>query len=81
MKEGNFMVFLKKAKKEGNSFQRQSLIDDIEQTKSDLESAYLNFQNVVDPDLIDCYIFEVNAAQKRYKFLMECMRKMNEEMA
>ncbi len=46
-------------------------------TKNALDSAYSNFDNVIDPDLIDCYIYEVNAVQKRYKFLLEKASKLN----
>ena len=48
-----------------------SLISDIEKTKIAIESAYSNFENVSDPDLIDCYIYELNAMHKRYKFLLK----------
>ncbi len=51
--------------------QYQALLSDIDRTKRELENAYTNFENVVNPDLIDCYIFEVNSVQKRYKFLMD----------
>lgn len=47
------------------------LLAEIEKVKLDMENAYTNFQNVVDPDLIDCYIFEGNAALKRYHFLLK----------
>ena len=46
------------------------LLDDLNRTKNDLDFAYANFQNVVEPDLIDAYIYEVNAIMKRYQFLM-----------
>jgi len=46
------------------------LLDDLKKTKKDLELAYSNFEHVVDPDLIDCCIYQVNAAQMRYKFLL-----------
>lgn len=52
------------------------LLQDIAKTKCALDSAYSNFDNVVDPDLIDCYIYEVNAVQKRYKFLLEKATKL-----
>lgn len=51
--------------------QRAILLSDIEKTKCALDNAYSNFDNVTDPDLIDCYIYEVNAVQKRYKYLLE----------
>ncbi|HKM22995.1 MAG: YaaL family protein [Clostridia bacterium] len=53
------------------------LMQDIAKTKCALDCAYSNFDNVVDPDLIDCYIYEVNAVQKRYKFLLERAAKLN----
>ncbi len=46
------------------------LLDNLAQTKSELELAYQNFENATDPELIDCYIYEVNAIQMRYKFLL-----------
>lgn len=53
------------------------LLDEIKKTKLALESAYSNFENVVDPDLIDCYIYEVNAVQKRYKFLLKQAKELD----
>ena len=32
------------------------LLDDLRKAKSDLELAYSNFENVVDPDLIDMVV-------------------------
>ncbi|MGO5053816.1 YaaL family protein [Lachnospiraceae bacterium LCP25S3_G4] len=43
---------------------------EIQQTKNEMDHAYNNFQNALDPDLIDCYIFEANAAWKKYRFLL-----------
>lgn len=47
------------------------LLEDLDRTKHDLDSAYTNLSNAVEPDLIDCYIYEMNSVLKRYKFLME----------
>lgn len=51
--------------------ERNALLSDLEETKKALEIAYAGFDNVTEPDLIDCYIYEVNSVLKRYKFLME----------
>jgi len=51
--------------------ERNALLSDLEKTKKALEIAYAGFDNVTEPDLIDCYIYEVNAVMKRYKFLLE----------
>lgn len=60
-----------------SSVENTSILDDLERTRLDLEMAYSGFDNVTDPDLIDCYIFEVNAVLKRYKYLLEEAAKMN----
>jgi hypothetical protein len=53
-----------------------SIFTDIEKTRYALETAYAGFENATDPDLIDCYIYEVNAVQKRYKYLLQEAAKM-----
>ena len=53
------------------------LLKEIEKVKADMDNAYINFQNVLDPDLIDCYIFESNAALKRYHFLLKQAKKIS----
>lgn len=51
------------------------LINDIQRTAQDLQDAYRNLENVIDPDLIDCYIYELNSVQMRYKFLLTSLKK------
>ena len=55
---------------------RDMLLDDIRKTQCALEIAYSGFDNVTDPDLIDCYIYEVNSALKRYRFLLQQAAQM-----
>lgn len=57
--------------------ERNALLSDLEKTKKALEVAYAGFDNVTEPDLIDCYIYEVNSVYKRYKFLMEQAALLN----
>lgn len=59
------------------AYDERYLISELEKTKWALDSAYSNFENVVDPDLIDCYIYEMNAVQKRYKYLLEKAKQSN----
>lgn len=49
----------------------KELLQEIERVKIQMENAHYNFQNAMDPDLIDCYIFESNAAWKKYRFLLK----------
>ena len=55
---------------------RDMLLDDIRKTQCELEIAYSGFDNVTDPDLIDCYIYEVNSALKRYRSLLQQAERM-----
>lgn len=64
-------LFAKKTSKEQELLHYQ-----IQKTKLALETAYSNFENVVEPELIDCYIYEVNAVQQRYKFLLQKAKEM-----
>lgn len=50
---------------------KQQLLEDIKKTKFALDCAYSNFENVVDPDLVDCSIYELKAVQMRYRFLLK----------
>lgn len=50
---------------------KEILLEEIERVKAQMENAHYNFQNAMDPDLIDCYIFESNAAWKKYRFLLK----------
>lgn len=52
------------------------LLDDLDRTKHDLDSAYNNLSNAVEPDLIDCYIYEVQSVQMRYKFLLSRIKQI-----
>ena len=57
------------------------LLEDLARTKNDLDFAYSNFQNVVEPDLIDAYIYEVNAMQLKYKFLFSRVKQIEDSYA
>lgn len=63
-------------KSSSNEQKKEALLAEIERVKMQMENADNNFQNAMDPDLIDCYIFEGNAAQKRYRFLLRQAKNM-----
>lgn len=51
---------------------------EIDRTRLTIESARNHFEQVVDPTLIDCYIYELNAAQLRYQFLLRRFKLLEE---
>jgi len=53
---------------------RDILIEEINLTKQELETAYSHFENVVDPDLISSSIYQINSIQERYKYLLKLLK-------
>ena len=51
------MQMKRSEQKENIDPRRKQLLEDIRKTKYALDCAYSNFENVVDPDLIDCSIY------------------------
>ncbi len=51
--------------------QKMTLREELLLARNALENAYAGFYNATDPDLIDCYIYELNAVMKRYKYLLQ----------
>lgn len=68
------------SKKQANERNQEdrNLRAEIEQTMFAIDSARNHFEQVIDPTLIDCYIYELNAAQLRYQFLLRRMK--NQEL-
>ena len=59
--------------------EKLTIREELAKTRFALENAYSGFDNVTDPDLIDCYIYEVNSALKRYRFLLQQASLMQEQ--
>ena len=55
--------------KENLVFTKRELWDDIAQN---------HFEQATEPSLIDCYIYEWNAAQLRYQFLLRKFKNMED---
>ena len=74
---------MKRRKKKKNAFtlylERQALRQEIEKTRNTIDSARNHFEHAVDPTLIDCYIYELNAAQLRYQFLLRRFKNLEVE--
>ncbi len=54
--------------------EKQSIAEAIRQAQIDLDCAYRNLDHALDPDLIDCYIYQLKSAQMRYHFLLHCAK-------
>lgn len=54
-----------------------NLKESIEKTRQALDVAYSGFDNALEVDLIDSYIYEINSLQKRYEHLTELAASIN----
>ncbi len=68
---------MKRRKNPAQEMPQTGITEAIRQAKTDLDSAYMNLDHALDPDLIDCYIYQLKSAQMRYHFLLHCAK--NEE--
>ncbi len=55
------------------------LKESIRKTRQALDIAYAGFDNALESDLIDSYIYEINALQKRYQHLTDLAAALPEE--
>ena len=54
----------------------EEILEVIEEIKLKLEDARKKFDQATDDTLIDCYIYELNAAQLRYQFLLRRFKSL-----
>ncbi len=65
---------MKTRKKNSVQAAREQLKSEIEAVQQSLETANSHFENAMDPDLIDSYIYEMNAITFRYRYLLRQIR-------
>lgn len=51
------------------------LLQELQATRLELETAYSVFENAVDPDLVSSSIYRINSVQERYQFLLKQLKK------
>lgn len=72
------MAIIKKKKENLPQVDNQKqLLQELKETQNALDTAYANLSYVVEPELIDCCIYELNAIQLRYKFILSQVKKDN----
>ncbi len=69
------MLFI--AKKRNPPKKEDFLKKALLEAQQNFENAYKGLANVNDPDLIDSYIYEINAANLRYKVLLRDVKTLD----
>ncbi len=54
--------------------QRVALIESIKSTQNLLKHAHSAFQEATDPDLVESYVYEINALKARHNYLSKQLR-------
>ena len=49
---------------------RETLEESLEHTRVQLAQAYTGFNFAADPDLVESYVYEIQALQTRYSYLL-----------
>lgn len=58
----------------GGSCGRSELLDQLRDVIAELNRAYMNFNGALEPELIEACIYEINALQARYAYLLRAAR-------
>jgi hypothetical protein len=57
--------------------ERRQLMGSLAQTRLLIHQAYTAFNNTGDPDLIESYVYEINALQSRYSYLLRRVKELD----
>ena len=56
--------------------ERRELMDSLAHTRALINQAYGGFNTASDGDLIESYVFEINALQARYNYLLRRVKEL-----
>ena len=56
--------------------ERQELMNSLSQTRTLINQAYGCFNTTSDSDLIESYVYEINALQARYNYLLRRLKAL-----
>jgi hypothetical protein len=57
--------------------ERRQLLESLAQTRLLIHQAYTAFNSTGDSDLIESYVFEINALQARYSYLLRRIKELD----
>ena len=57
------------------------LLRELHDARAALAQAYLRFDNTVDEELVDACVFEINAMQSRYNYLLRRIKEHDAQAA
>jgi hypothetical protein len=70
-------IFFQKSEKSKNGYFK--ICEEIKSVKSEIEVAISNFNNALDSDMLDVYIYKIKSAQARYQSLLKSAKKISNQ--
>ena len=67
---------LKPRLERADNVERQELLTSLAHTRALIQQAYRGFNSAEDGDLIESYVFEINALQSRYNYLLRRVKEL-----
>lgn len=56
--------------------ERRELLEVMARTRVEINQAYACFNQQSDPDLVDSFVYEINALRSRYSYLVRRMKEL-----
>lgn len=81
MEQSSRTSLLRKKADSPEQQERRELLEGLDRTKVLIHQAYSCFNRESDPDLIESYVFEINALQSRYSYLLKRVRELEQPPA
>ena len=60
--------------------ERRQLMEELARTRVLTNQAYSNFNHIKDDDLIESYVYEINALQARYNYLLRRVKELEGQL-
>lgn len=61
---------------EPKSTERQELLEALAATRVQINQAYRGFDTAHDPELVESFVYEINALQSRYSYLLRRIKEL-----
>ena len=58
--------------------ERRELVEGMARTRVELNQAYAQFNAHSDPDLVECWVYEINALRSRYSYLVRQVKQLDQ---
>ena len=58
------------------STERQDLLQSLAATRVQINQAYCGFDTAHDPELVESFVYEINALQSRYSYLLRRIKEL-----